>query len=1385
MSWNRVASVLATFAVACGFAFAQTTGATLVGTLNDPSGLAVPNLTVDLKSAATNALRTVTTTNEGIFRFNALEPGVYDLTVRPGAGFQQYVVNQITLNVSETRDLGRLRLSLGSVTESVSVTAATTPVQTASSENSNVVDFDQMANLTVRGRDVMSMLQTLPGVSFGNNFITQGGSGQSNNETVNPFALGQMNLNGKGSAANYTVDGVTGMDMAGDGLSTVSPNLEAIAEVRVLATNYSAEFGRDLGGQLQVITKGGTSQFHGSANVNKRHEEFNANSFFNNRDGQTKPFYRFLDTAFSIGGPVYIPKIMTRTRNKVFFFFSQDYLGQRSNPSTGYASVPTANERKGDFSYLPDSKGNFVSNSLRNPITGQLFTPWNGNGTYNGSQNFAQYLGNFDAKSEAYGAAMLAAIPLPNLCNADAGTSDGKPWNGIAAGAGGSNLISPGNCPSFITSTGISTGLATGNIDLQGGPGTNNNYTRNFAWIFNGPIKRRNDDARLDFQPTQKLHAFVHFGHDYFLDSSAGSIPLLNAKTGKFESTSTHHPLPGQIWAIDFTYIVSPTIVNQLTLGYSWNDYGYDFNPDQLSPANLNNPPSFHNFAKDPLYNQPPTSRPETTDGQRYYAAGFPSASFGGGSNSEQGLGQPFCNGTCPNYNFNPTYQIAESVSKTWRAHNIKVGIQYEWNRKTETAGNSPQGSYSFNGSVSDTYFANNTGDGYANALLGNISSYTEGQRWLGLKTSKSLDAFVQDSWRVSKRLNLDIGLRFDHMPAMQDASGNTAEFVPSTYNPALAERIFYPYCSVSTATTSCSAANTYAWDPATNPNANIGTGLGGPGNMYPGYIKPGTLIPLNVALAGGVTVASGGYGVAPNPYTGMQAATDNNPALPLQHGVYQVPKIGVAPRFGFAWDVFGNGRTAVRGGIGVNLRREPNSFLNGQVGAAPIGQTLTQNYGTIASVATNPLAGYIQSALPNPNQITGVSPYTTTSYVGRYPYEASYNGSFEIQQNIGFSTVLQAAYVFVDTRHSTMSLPGNLPTSVGGVKSGNSLLFGQYQPASLDPTKAYLDQYLPGNASGRNLSDNYFRTDYRGYGQVSYGCFCGSSDVNSLQVSARRNLTHRFSLTVAYTWLKTMSLQGGRSNVFADKDRNWGPSYSPTPMYASVTYTYQVPNVSRKLGFRPLGWVTDNWQLDGVTQLRGNIVVGVPGFSFTTTNSTNLVTPNYTGTAGEGARVNIVGDWRLPSDQVSFVGGPTTSNIGVNGTPGNALINMAAFAAPNPCSLTPNANPRVGIGENLSCFGNAGAGSLITIPGTHLNNWDMTFRKRFPIKGEKRFFEFRAEMYNIFNHTQFLGANISQTYDWGTYKSNGSLVPTNGNAGRYTSAAGPRIMSFALRFQF
>jgi hypothetical protein len=145
-----------------------------------------------------------------------------------------------------------------------------------------------------------------------------------------------------------------------------------------------------------------------------------------------------------------------------------------------------------------------------------------------------------------------------------------------------------------------------------------------------------------------------------------------------------------------------------------------------------------------------------------------------------------------------------------------------------------------------------------------------------------------------------------------------------------------------------------------------------------------------------------------------------------------------------------------------------------------------------------------------------------------------------------------------------------------------------------------------------------------------------------------------------------------------------------------------------------------------------------------------------------------------------------TTSSYSAfpNGSAGNQIINESFVQYPYPCSLTPAANPVYGVGESMECFGNAGAGSLVNLPGTRIFNWDMTFAKNFPLKSERRVLIFRAEMYNIFNTPQFTGGNITPSYDWNNWK-NGVLVQTSNTLGRYNGTVNPRQMSMSLRFQF
>jgi hypothetical protein len=205
----------------------------LQGTVTDPSQSAVPNVTVELKNVATSIVRTTTTaTSEGIFRFNSVVPAVYDLTIRPPAGFKEYVQKQITLNASEIRELGRISLTVGAVNETVQVTAAAT------------AGPDRFERELASGRFRTDGARHGPGTrpdvaladhsrrEFWNYFPNPRRQRTEQLRNGEPFAPGALNLNGMGSQANYTVDGVTSMDTAGDSLTTFSPNVDAVAEVQ-------------------------------------------------------------------------------------------------------------------------------------------------------------------------------------------------------------------------------------------------------------------------------------------------------------------------------------------------------------------------------------------------------------------------------------------------------------------------------------------------------------------------------------------------------------------------------------------------------------------------------------------------------------------------------------------------------------------------------------------------------------------------------------------------------------------------------------------------------------------------------------------------------------------------------------------------------------------------------------------------------------------------------------------------------------------------------------------------------------------------------------------------------------------------------------------------
>src|SRR5437867_2889613 len=253
------------------------TSATLSGSVQDQQHAAVPGATVKAIDTRTNQEFETITTSEGNFSFPTLQPGNYTITVEL-TGFKKLVKTGVILNVADKQSTGVLILEVGGVSDTVSITAdaGQLQVKTTSGEMGEVVTGRQVQELALNGRNYLALLGGIPGVVVTTTFAVAG-----------PGGFGNISINGtRQNQHNLTIDGSTNVDTGSNGTQHVMLNLDAIAEFKVLTSNYQAEFGRSAGGDIKIVTRGGGSQFHGTGYLFHRHEGLNANTLFNNADGR-------------------------------------------------------------------------------------------------------------------------------------------------------------------------------------------------------------------------------------------------------------------------------------------------------------------------------------------------------------------------------------------------------------------------------------------------------------------------------------------------------------------------------------------------------------------------------------------------------------------------------------------------------------------------------------------------------------------------------------------------------------------------------------------------------------------------------------------------------------------------------------------------------------------------------------------------------------------------------------------------------------------------------------------------------------------------------------------------------------------------------------------
>ena len=343
---------LAICAACAPLCLGQSITGSISGAIQDPGGLAVAAAPVKLTHLATGAQRETTTNLTGDFSFQSVVPGDYRLTIS-APGFKTVERSGIRLSASDRLTLGGIALEVGAVAESVTVTGQGAVVQTASAERAGVITPAQIDGLSIRGRNVTSLLQLLPGV-----VDTGGAEGLSNDWRLNV----QGNRNNTNS---LNLDGAF-LNATNMFNSVVTVSMDTVEEVKVLLTNYQAEYGRTSGANIQIVSKSGGKSFHGLASYFKRHEQFNANEFFRNQIGLPRPRYRYNTWTYQVGGPVTIPGKFNRNRDRLFFFWTQEFWPQSSGVLRR-STVPSALERAGDFSQSVDTNNRLIP--VRDPQT--------------------------------------------------------------------------------------------------------------------------------------------------------------------------------------------------------------------------------------------------------------------------------------------------------------------------------------------------------------------------------------------------------------------------------------------------------------------------------------------------------------------------------------------------------------------------------------------------------------------------------------------------------------------------------------------------------------------------------------------------------------------------------------------------------------------------------------------------------------------------------------------------------------------------------------------------------------------------------------------------------------------------------------------------------